>query len=336
MRLNWVGHRFIKEDGYGRFSVHMIRALSRLGVNVTPVVATTLYDLPPDVFKMTGVDFNNRSIFLMAPIAIKEPPPPNSFLWSMHEDSRLPEGWAEKINWFERCIVPCEHNAQVFAECGVTIPIDVVYGGTAPEEFPIRETVEDRPYTYICLSDRGRRKGWDTVWAAWYEAFPESQTDVRLIIKGRPEMIDKWFVDMKLPDTRIRRWYDNVSDMKQVFNEADCVVYPAHGDGWGMWWREAAMMGLPALVTPYSGNAVGAENAAIPLQNYTMVESALDYSKGQWAEPDVHEVAEKMRWCYEHQAEARAKGRAAAEWLRANQTWDHSAKALLKLIEAHS
>lgn len=336
MKINWVGHRFIKEDGYGRFGIHMIRALTRLGVNVHPLTATTLYDLPADILQMTGVDFSNRSIFLMAPIAIKDAPPPNSFIWTMHEDSRLPSEWAVKINQFERCIVPCEHNAEVFRAGGVTIPIDVVHGGTSPEEFPVRETVEDRPYTYICLADRGSRKGWETVWGAWYEAFPQTVTDVRLIIKARPEMVPEWFREANLPDKRIERWYDNVPDMKQVFNRADCVVYPARGDGWGMWWREAAMMGLPALVTPYSGNAVGAHEAAITLEKYTMVESMLDYSQGEWAMADQHEVAEKMRWCYEHQAEAREKGRSAAAWLRQNQTWDHSAKALLKLIEAHA
>lgn len=335
MKINWIGYRFLKEDGYGRYGIHMIRALTRLGVEIVPIQAQTLYDMPPDVLKLTGVDSQNRSIWLLPPVAIKTTPPPNSWIYTMHEDGRLPDGWAEKINQFERCIVPCEHNAKVFAECGVTVPIDVVYGGTAPEEFPVRETVEQRPYTFLCLGDRGSRKGWETVWGAWYEAFPASLTDVRLIIKARPEMVPDWFRDCDLPDKRIRRWYDNVTDMRQVFAEADCVVYPARGDGWGMWWREAAMMGLPALVTPYSGNAVGAEEAAIPLKNFRLMESMLD-SHGDWAMPDQSEVAEKMRWCYEHQGEAWAKGQAAAKWLRENQTWDHSAKALVKLIEAHA
>lgn len=335
MKINWVGYRFLKEDGYGRYGVHMIRALARLGVTITPIQAQTLYDMPEDVLKLTGVDFNQRSIFLLPPVAIRGEAPPNSWIYTMHEDSKLPDGWAKTINQFERCIVPCEHNAEVFKACGVSIPIDVVYGGTAPEEFPVREQAIERPYTFLCLGDRGSRKGWETVWGAWYEAFPESLTDVRLIIKARPEMVPDWFRDCELPDKRIRRWYDNVTDMKQVFAEADCVVYPARGDGWGMWWREAAMMGIPALVTPYSGNAVGAEEAAIPLRNYRMMQSMLD-SGGDWAMPDQSEVAEKMRWCYEHQTEARAKGVQAAQWLRGHQTWDHSAKALVKLIEAHA
>jgi len=335
VQINLIAYRYMSLDGYGRYATHMARALTKTGAKVIPLVASQLEDLPDDLLPLTGFDYHQRSIFLMPPIALKFRPPKRSFVLTMHEDSRLPEGWAEKINQFERCIVPCEHNAKVFADCGVTIPIDIVYGGTAPEEFPIRETVAERPYTFLCLGDRGSRKGWETVWGAWYEAFPDSVTDVRLIIKARPEMVPDWFRDCELPDKRIRRWYDNVSDMRQVFAEADCIVYPARGDGWGMWWREGAMMGLPALVTPYSGNAVGAEEAAIPLRKYRLMESMLD-SHGLWAMPDQSEVAEKMRWCYEHQAEAREKGRKAAEWLRAHQTWDHSAKALIKLIEAHA
>lgn len=336
MKLNWIGFRFIREDGYGRYGIHMIRALTKLGVTVAPIEARTLFDMPPDVRALTGLDFNERSIFLMPPFTVREAPPPNSWIYTMHEDSKLPNDWAEKINLFERCIVPCEHNAEVFRTGGVTIPIDVVHGGTSPEEFPVREQPEERPYTFVCLADRYVRKGWDTVWGAWYKAFPESQTDIRLIIKGRPEMKAGWFDPSKVPDKRIHFWYDNVPDMREVFCKADCIVYPAHGDGWGMWWREGAMMGVPALVTPYSGNEVGAEQAAIPLKKFAMVESMLEYSDGQWAEPDIDEVAEKMRWCYEHPAEARAKGLAGAQWLRDHQTWDHSATALVKLIEAHA
>lgn len=335
MKLNWVGYRFIREDGYGRYGIHMIRALARLGVQVAPIQAQTLYDMPADVLKLTGVDMAARSIFLLPPVAIKDAPPPNAWIYTMHEDSKLPDGWAKTINQFERCIVPCEHNAEVFRQCGVMIPIDIVYGGTEPGEFPLLDSRPAHPYTFITLADRHIRKGWDIVWDAWYKAFPENLTDVRLIVKGRPEMKPEWFDPALVKDKRITFIYDNVTDMRAVFAEADCVAYPARGDGWGMWWREAVMMGLPALVTAYSGNAVGVESAAIPLRQFKMVESMLN-TTGEWAQTDAVEVAEKMRWCYEHPAEAAAKGRAGAAWLRAHQTWDHSARALMQLVEAHA
>ena len=32
LALNWLNYRMIKEDGYGRFGVHFVRALARAGV----------------------------------------------------------------------------------------------------------------------------------------------------------------------------------------------------------------------------------------------------------------------------------------------------------------
>jgi hypothetical protein len=67
-----------------------------------------------------------------------------------------------------------------------------------------------------------------------------------------------------------------------------------------------------------------------------MQDAMLDYSGGQWALPDMDELVGKMRWCFDNQGAARAKGYAAARWLRANQTWDDSARQLIKVIEANS
>lgn len=100
MKLNWVGFRFIREDGYGRYGIHFIRALMRLGVQVTPIEARTFFDMPADLLPLTGVDTNVRSIFLMPPFTVKQPPPPHSWIYTMHEDSKLPDGWADKINLF--------------------------------------------------------------------------------------------------------------------------------------------------------------------------------------------------------------------------------------------
>ena len=120
--------------------------------------------------------------------------------------------------------------------------------------------------------------------------------------------------------------------MGEVYQMVDCVVFPTKGEGWGMFPREAACMGKPVICTAWSGTAVGIEHWAIPIEKYTLHDSRLK-GGGQWAHADVDEIAAHMRWCFEHREEARQKGLAAAQWLRANQTWQHSAKALMALIE---
>lgn len=91
-------------------------------------------------------------------------------------------------------------------------------------------------------------------------------------------------------------------------------------------------MGVPVICTRFSGTAEGIDHWAIPIDHYKMVGSRIK-GGGTWAEPDVDEVVAHMRWCYEHRTEAKQKALDAAAWLRANQTWQHSAQALIKLLE---
>ena len=118
---------------------------------------------------------------------------------------------------------------------------------------------------------------------------------------------------------------------------ADCVAIPSRSEGWGMPHREAAMMGLPVIVTRYSGLDDGHTDEWAIVVPHTLgpVPAGTQYVRGEWCRADTDTLAQRLRWCYEYPEEAAERGRAAAAWLRANQTWEHSARALLELIEEH-
>lgn len=330
--LNWIGYKFIEYDGYGRYGINMIRALTRLGVDVTPGLAAELSSMPGWMQRLRGMDFTNLTIQCLPAIEAK-PVPGRSWILSMTEDSGCPKDWPEQINQIaSRLVVPCEQNAKAFKDKGVRVPISVIPGGTEPAEFPVLEAPRrPRPYTFLALGDRPPRKGTELAWCAFMQAFP-NEKDVRLIIKSRPVTMPI-LRDAQFTDRRIHWWACDVDTMADVYAQADCFVFPSYGEGWGMPPREAAMSGLPVIATRYGGLEVGIDHWAIPVNEYRMMPSLLPHEDTEWAECDLNELARHMRWCYEHQDKAREKGAAAAKWLRTNQTWEHSAKALLELIE---
>ena len=180
------------------------------------------------------------------------------------------------------------------------------------------------------------RKGTMTAWMSLFEAFGSSE-DVRLVIKTRKDgMLGIDTDSFNDWDSRISVWKEDVADVADVYREADCYVFPSSGEGWGMPPREAAMMGLPVITTNWSGLSVGIEHWALPITNYEMMPSMLKTKDAFWAVPDTHEVAQKMRWCYEHQDDAKAFGLSASQWLRENQTWKHSAQQIIDLLEVYS
>lgn len=334
--INWFGYKMLPYDGYGRFSIHMIRALVRQGVDVMPGLTSIFDDMPGDLLRLSGFDFSKPTIQCMPADMIRDVPG-RVWGWTMTESTSCPDDWPDRINKkCERLLVPCEHNAEVFERKGVKCPIHVVYGGTDPNEFPVLARKRpERPFTFLCLGDRAPRKGHEQVWSAFYQVFADNP-DVRLIIKVRPQFLH-WMNTFNFPDRRIVIWRGDVDHIADVYAGVDCFVFPSYGEGHGMPAYEAAMMGLPVIATRWSGLAVDTDYWALPLERFTLGKAILDGHKGgQWAVCDAEEVAEKMLWVYEHQDEARAFGLRAAEWLRANRTWDHSAKQVVELLEKYA
>jgi glycosyltransferase involved in cell wall biosynthesis len=328
--INWAAPGYDKNEGYGRYSMATIRALARAGVRVMPVLNDQLREMPHWMLQLADIDLCLPTLCCMPP---KYLPEVDGRLWcvTMFEAESIPDDWAPILN--ERCervIVPCEHNARVFRSCGVTIPVHVVHGGTDPYEFPVADHKNNgSPYIFMCMGDRGSRKGQDLVWRAFWQAFGDSK-DVRLIIKVLPDNLK--FIDEKGSDRRISIWRNDAESMASVYPAADCFVFPSRGEGWGMPPREAAMMGIPTIITRYAGLEVGADNWAMPVNKLRMEPSIL-LKGGMWASADVDELSAKMRWCYDHKTESGLFGLKAAQWLRDHQTWDHSAGHLIDLLE---
>lgn len=333
LHINIIAHALIKEDGYGRYILQTIQHLAMLGVDVYPMLVSFL-GTPSWVQRMAGLDTGRITLSIMPAHNLK-PVAGRHWLLTMTEDDSCPKEWAGLINQYtERLIVPCEHNADVFKSRGVKVPIHVVHGGTSTEEFPVQTLPHRELYTFLALADRGERKGIEKVWSAFFNEFGEDEP-VRLLIKQRLAMADLALKRSFLSKKNVSWWIDDTDSMANVYAQADCFVYPAYGDGWGMPPREAAMMGLPVIATRYSGLEVGIDHWAIPLDNFKMVKSSLNHDNGHWASPDLAELQSKMRWVYENQSEAKANALKSAQWLRENQTWAHSASALKQLLEEH-
>lgn len=100
-------------------------------------------------------------------------------------------------------------------------------------------------------------------------------------------------------------------------------------------------MGLPVIATDWGGLAEEIEHWALPLRVGGMSRAEYGWGEwgdiGEWAEPDAGHLVELMRWCYEHQDEAAARGRQAAAWLCEHAGWERTVRAICSLVDgAHA
>lgn len=359
MKLNFLFYNARNWDGYGRYSARLIQALESAHVEVFPHFEEAL-NAPQWMQEWWGIDWSNLTISCLPPYFLQKSPG-RHWLLTMTEGSECPDGWADIINesGVEHVIVPCQHNADAFARGGVTAPITVIPGGTDPDEFPLRNGVVreysesrreysestpriDRPYTFLALADRGSRKGWDEVYQAFYMAFggkTDGVKDVRLIIKCRPEGNDllEMIATAKDLDPRLCIQIEDVADVAQVYAQADCFVIPSRSEGWGMPHREAAMMGIPVITQAYSGMDDGHTHewaTTVKAGHMERIPSdSKGHIKGEWQVCDIDHLAKLMRDFVAFPNMGISCGRNAAAWLRKHQTWDHSAQALLQVMQ---
>lgn len=343
MKINWLGY-YYQQDGYGRLNSRLVQALQKCGVELKPA---TLEHLPMPLWlqEQEGLDWNALTLSCMPPMYL-QPVPGRHWLYTMTEGSVAPESWIDAIHRcnIERLVVPCEHNKLAFEQSGVNIPVHVVPLGVDPVEFPYTKREIHRPYTFITLADRGDRKGWKEVWDAFYLAFGGKTTgtqDVKLIIKCLPHKeptVPVFMSKAQDADRRIVYQVESVSDMAQVYAQADCLVLPSRSEGWGMPHREAASLGLPVIVQDYSGLAEEHLQewawAAVP-GRLAPIPKEVDNTLGEWRVADVQSLAKEMRTVYEHPELARDFGKLASRWLHQNQTWMHTAIKLVRLYKEY-
>lgn len=88
-------------------------------------------------------------------------------------------------------------------------------------------------------------------------------------------------------------------DMRKLFNQVDCGVFPSKAEGWNLEILELMACGAHIIATNYSGHTEYLNEDNSFLLQPTGKEDAHDgkwfFGQGQWATIDVDDLAEKMR-----------------------------------------
>jgi glycosyltransferase involved in cell wall biosynthesis len=328
--------------GYGGGGITILRALSALGIqarvnshynNDPDFQLAYTRDLPPDAL----CQLEHRRWLPKWELAHCLP---NDYsrsggaryrvAWTMWEMDKVPDGtnpkadvygdWVGLINRdAQRLVVPCQHNAEVFEACGVRLPISVIPYGLDTEIWPFFERPTDRDiFTVVLYGDLTDRKGPFEAVQAFQRAFGQ-QDDVRLILKTQGYHLGKGATPQQMPiirDPRIRVINESWTraQLVEMLHSADCFLWPSRGEGFGLPPLQAALTGLPVLMTTHTGmGAYYDKRYFYKIQDAGKSPGPL---YGNWYDPDVDSAADQLRHIYENRGAALRKGRAASTYVR--------------------
>lgn len=242
---------------------------------------------------------------------------------TMFESTELPPGWVSVLNDCDAVVTPSWFCADVFHDCGVTAPIHVVPLGIGEVYRPV-ERVERDEFVFLTFLDRGKRKGGFYALQAFLKAFGDD-TAVRLVLKGREGQVGMTVLNANMEIVQADMTEE---ELYRLYLSADVLVNPNMGEGFGLIPREFAATGGLSLATEWSGTAEDIDCWGLPIP-YTLVPADWQGAKnlephaplGEWALPDVVELALLMRAVYETRHEWRPLAYARAAHLHELYNW---------------
>lgn len=207
-----------------------------------------------------------------------------------------------------------------------------VYYGNDPEEFrPATEGEYATPRSELgfgadrrlvafvgALSDR--RKGFDTLFAAWRQLCVDKTWDADLVVVGRGAELQLWKERAALAGLESRmRFLGFRDDVPRILRACDVLVAPARYEAYGLAVQEALCAGVPAFVSASAGVA---ERYPKSLKDLLLTNPE-----------DADGIVSALRRWRSHRAYFSKEIEIFSRELRAY-TWDRMAELMIELVDA--
>lgn len=252
------------------------------------------------------------------------------------EESRFPGAWVDDFNlYLDGATCLSDHTKKALQDSGVAIPL--VSSGCGVDHWLAFQAEEGlvwpgKSFRFLHVSSCFPRKGADALVAAFGRAF-RSGDDVSLIIKtfSNPhndiaERLEAArAADPDYPDVHLIFEDLAPARLKSLYQHCHALVAPSRAEGFGLPIAEALLSGLPPIVTGWSGQLDFCRPQWCWLVDFRFAPADTHFrlAGSVWADPDVDDLAAKMREAALTSAERRAEMAAAGRaFLLRNNTWD--------------
>jgi glycosyltransferase involved in cell wall biosynthesis len=198
---------------------------------------------------------------------------------------------------------------------------EIFYPPTPQERTELRHKLGwsvDRKIVLFIGALGDRRKGFDTLFAAWQQLCANPDWDADLVVVGVGAELPRWLSRAVVADISSRiQFLGFRSDVSSLMRSADCLVAPTRYEAYGLGVHEALCCGLPALVSATAGVA---ERYPLDLQDLLIPnpENAVDLA------------AQLRRW-QKNTSQYSKPVISLTQKLR-GYTWDDMAKSILENI----
>jgi glycosyltransferase involved in cell wall biosynthesis len=257
--------------------------------------------------------------------------------YTFWETNRLPNHWVDLCNKMDE-IWTCSVDMQkVFIQSGVRKPVYEFKLGVDPKIYYPKLRTPHSTFTFLSIGSPSSRKNSQMAVDAFLRLF-EGNDNYRLIFKSNGEPDGRIYRNgtmYPLQHRQIQVIDDEVSHERlgEIYDMADCLIYPTSGEGWGNIPFQGIGKGLPTICT----NALACTEFAemsVPLDFRwgTHKMFGLYENAGEWAEPSFDDLCDKMLYVANNYEEVAQKTYESALYINENMTWEKVSQPYIQRI----
>lgn len=250
------------------------------------------------------------------------------------ESSEIPPEWIPRMQSMDEIWTPATWVADIYKKNNVNKIVRYIPHGFDPEIWTIVNRYQKNTFTFLHVGGPTERKGGQRVVDAFLDLF-DKQSNIKLILKshGSSECrvsINGRFLNANYhPQISVIEDYLDVYELAQLYAEADCLVYPTNGEGFGLIPFQGIVTGLPTIVTDATACSDFA-HYGFPLSCRPTPGEGIHL--GEWYEPSGEHLRELMLYVFENFDAAKEHAIHGAYIMQSTQTWDHIAGLILEIF----
>ena len=254
------------------------------------------------------------------------------------ETNRLPDDWIKGCNEMDEIWTCSKAMQEVFINSGVNKPVYEFKLGVDPLLYSPKKRSAHRQFTFMSIGSPSTRKNSQMSVDAFLKVFGNNE-DYKLIYKsnGEPDARIKSGGEIRpLRHPRIEVIDDELShaELANLYDRADCVLFPTSGEGWGNLPFQAIAKGIPTICTNVLACTEYA-HMSVPLDfdwdSSTMF--GIYSGAGQWAKPSFDDLCDKMLYVANNHDTVADKTYQNAVWINENMTWEKVSQKYIQRMQ---
>lgn len=320
-------------EGYGDSSLNIISNLIKHGVPVSEY----LVDVPEEIEKMNfGIDYMSVNTNTDSPIIINNCLPEGYVFGSKYsigftywETNALKKDWVDQMNRMDEIWTTSEFMKNVFINSGVRKPVYAFKLGVDQKLYSPSKKKSHKPFTFLSMGSPSTRKNSQMAVDAFLHLFSRDE-NYKLIYKSNGPPDARLHKDTSSqvfihghPRIKVIDWRLSESLLSALYDEANCLLYPTSGEGWGLIPFQAIAKGIPTICTNATACVEYAE-MSVPLDyKWSKINMTGIYNNtGEWAEPNFDDLCDKMLYVVKNYDDVSNKTLEGAKHINENMTWE--------------